>query len=143
MWVSVSWVLWGDCQTVLATNLSLHAGVVDDLVDVVGRDARNRCRRRNVEDFSGHAADLAHAGLLLLVQDLDLLSPGRAFTPGDSIFGVVRAGYRRGHLSGFGQRVYGAQLSGEGEGREGVECACNGIWFRDNVRREQIPEGIT
>lgn len=47
--------------------VSLDAGVVDDLIDVVSRDTRNRRRSRNIQDLSRQPADLAHAILGCLV----------------------------------------------------------------------------
>lgn len=51
----------------IAAYISLNAGLVDNLVDVVGRDARNRRRSRNIQDLSCQPAHLAHAILGCLV----------------------------------------------------------------------------
>jgi hypothetical protein len=44
-----------------------------NLVNVVGRDARLCLTRRDVQHFSSQSAHLAHAFLLLLGQDGDLV----------------------------------------------------------------------
>lgn len=55
-------------------HISLHTGVVDDLVDVVCRNARLGCSSRDIENFASHSADLTHALLFLLGQNLDFVS---------------------------------------------------------------------
>lgn len=47
--------------------ISLDAGFVDDLVNVIGRDTRNRRSSGNIKDLSRQAAHLAHPILRCLV----------------------------------------------------------------------------
>jgi len=46
---------------------------MDDLIDVISCDARLCLTRRNVQHFSRQPAHLAHAFLLLLVQNGNLV----------------------------------------------------------------------
>lgn len=111
------------------TYLALDAGLVDDLVNLVGRDARSQGGGSNVQDFSRQAAHLAHAILGLGVEDLDLVRPSeRAAGLGDTVGSVVRVGDRLGDGALLGQRVDGSQGAGVGEGGEGV--VVSGFWIR-------------
>ena len=53
---------------------SFYACLVDDSVDLVGRDSRLRCPCCNIQHFSAHLTHLPHAFLLLFVEYLDLMS---------------------------------------------------------------------
>ena len=53
--------------------VALHTRLVHDLVDVICGHTRLRSARCNVEHFATQPADLAHALLLLLIQDGDLI----------------------------------------------------------------------
>lgn len=54
--------------------VSLHASIVDDLVDVVGGDTRLGLTCRNVQHLACKSANLTHAILLLFCKDLDPVS---------------------------------------------------------------------
>lgn len=103
-------------------DISLDASLVNNLVDVVGRDARSNRRRSNIENFSGQAANLAHAILSLGVQLLDLVGANHApVVLGDAILCIVGARYRRRNFASRGKGVNGAERAGEVERGEGVE----------------------
>jgi len=55
----------------VATYITLHAGIVDDLVDVVGSNTRLSFTGCDIENLASQSADLAHAFLLLPCENLD------------------------------------------------------------------------
>lgn len=117
---------------------------MDYLIDVVRRHARLRRRGRDVQNLPRQPAHLAHAILLFLAQDLQLVArDGVLLGPRDAILGVVRSLDMRGQRARGGQRVHRSQAAGEGEGWERVEVACDRIGLRDDFRREKIFEERT
>jgi hypothetical protein len=120
--------------------ISLKAGFMDNLVDLVGRDAGLQGSRSNVQDFSCQPADFPHLLLRRGVQEVDLVCAQGAAGLGDAIGGVVWVGDRLGHFPLLRERVDRPQGAREGEGREGVVVA--GLWirFRHYFRREEVVE---
>lgn len=55
------------------TYIPLNASIVDDLIKVLCGHARLETSGGNIENFSPQSTDLAHAILLLLVQDGDVV----------------------------------------------------------------------
>ena len=55
------------------TYVALNTGVVNDLVDVVGGHARLSLTGCNIKNLACQSADLAHALLLFLCENLDLV----------------------------------------------------------------------
>lgn len=75
-----------------ASHISFYASLVDDFVNVVGSDSRLEGGSGDVEDFTSQAADLAHALLLCLVQDRDLVTADKdLLRVGNAIVCVVGA----------------------------------------------------
>lgn len=56
------------------THLALYASLVDQLVDVVGRDAGLGRGRSKIEDLACQPADLAHRSNALRIVDVDLVA---------------------------------------------------------------------
>lgn len=69
---------------VIPRYLSLNAGFVADLVEVVGRHARLDLSCDNVQHFSRKPANLAHGLLSLGVEDLNLGPVQPALALGDA-----------------------------------------------------------
>ena len=121
-----------------APHVALNAGLVHDLVDLVGRDAGPHGSRGNVEHLAGQAADLAHALLCLGVELLDLVGADEGPAGlGDAIFGVVGVGDRCRDRAGVGEGVDGSERARVVEGGPGVEEAGVWIWFRNKLWREE------
>lgn len=55
----------------VTTYITLHAGVVDDFVDVVGSNTRLSFTGCDIEHLASQSADLAHTFLLLLCENLN------------------------------------------------------------------------
>lgn len=55
------------------SHVSFNASFVHDLVNVVGRHTRLSSSGSKIQDFTGESADFAHALLLSLVEDGDLV----------------------------------------------------------------------
>jgi len=117
---------------------------VDNLVDVIRCDARFRGSRRDVQHLPSQPAHLAHAFLLLLVQDGNLVSVGKNLLRARyAIFGVIGVFDALGHFSSRRQRVYRPQGAGVGEGREWVEVARLWVRVRNYFGREDTLENTT
>lgn len=91
------------------TYVALDAGLMDDLIDLVGRHTGLRGGRSDIKNFSREFTGLAHCLLTLVVEDVDLI----AVRDGAAVFGVavlppgrVRNGLGQGAV--LGQRVYGS-----------------------------------
>lgn len=115
---------WTNCAYV-----ALDASLVDDLVDLIGRDTRLRGRGGNVEDLSSKLAGLSHSLLALVVEDVDLVAVRkRAAVLGIAVLPPcwVRDGLGQGSM--LGQRVNGAEGAGEGIVGERVVVAGRWIW---------------
>lgn len=57
----------------LLAHLSFYARIVNNLVDLVGCDARFGCGGSNIQHFSGQSAHLAHPRDALFIQDLNVV----------------------------------------------------------------------
>jgi hypothetical protein len=74
------------------SHVSFNTGIVNDLVDVVGSNTGLSGTSGDIEDLTCQSADLAHAFLLGLVEDGDLVATDEDLLGArDAIFGVVRA----------------------------------------------------
>ena len=99
-----------------------------DLVQIVGRDARLYGGGHDIQDFPPQHAHLAHGGLSLSIEEVELVPVHEALALGNTGVGVVGTRDGLGHLALRGQGVDGPQGAGEGEGGEGVvETGC---WIR-------------
>lgn len=103
-------------------HVSFYAGLVDNLVDLVGRHARLRGRCGDVEYLTRQPAHLPHALLCLCIQNLDpVAAHQRPAGLGNAVGRIVRVGYGLRHNAPLGQRVDGPQGSREVEVRKWVE----------------------
>lgn len=67
--------LWGEEGSSLrGTDVSLYAGFMNNLIDVIGRHAGLCSRRSDIQDLAGKFASFAHSILPLGVENLDLVS---------------------------------------------------------------------
>jgi hypothetical protein len=122
-------------------HVSLNAGLVHNIVNLVRRDARPNGSRCDVQHLSRQPAHLAHAVLGLGIQLGDLVGPDECPAEfGNAIFGVVGMRDRLGNLALRGEGVDWAQGTGEVEGREGVEVAGFWIWFRDDLGWKDVAQ---
>jgi hypothetical protein len=121
--------------------VALHASIVDDLVNVVGGDTRLRRRRRNVQNLTRQSAHLAHAILLLLGEDSNLVPVDEDLLRArDTVLGVVWQLDALLHFTLRRQRVDGSQGTGVGECWERVEVSCRWVGFRNDFRCEDVGE---
>lgn len=109
--------------------VSLDTGLVNNLVDVIGRHTRLRGGGSNVEDLSCKRAALSHSILSSLVENFDLV----AAAEGAAVLGVailpphgVRNRFGEGSMRG--ERIDGSQRAGVGEVGERVVVAGSWIW---------------
>jgi len=80
--------------------VSFNTSIVNDLVDVVGSDAWLSGASGNVQNLACQSADLAHAFLLGLVENGDLVLANEDLLGArDAIFGVVGTGNVFGNLA--------------------------------------------
>lgn len=115
-----------------------------DLIDIIRRNTRLQRPRRNVQHLARQPTHLAHALLLLLVEDGDVVPADELLLgPRDAIAGVVRVRDGAGDGARAGQRVDGAEGARVLEGGEGVEVAGGWIWFRDYLGWEEVGEEVT
>ena len=114
---------------------------MDNLVDVVGCYTR-LCRRcRNVQNLTRQSAHLAHAILLLLGENGNLVPVDKDLLRArNAILGVIRVLDALLHLTLRRQRVDGSQGAGVGEGRERVVVSGRWIRFRNDFGREDVGE---
>lgn len=112
-----------------STYLAVNTGLVDNLVDVIGRHTRFGCRSSNVEDLASKFADLAHSILACLIVNLELVSVGeRAAVLGVAVLPPDGVGDRLGEGSVLGERVDGSKLSTVGVVWKRVIEAGSWIW---------------
>lgn len=119
--------------------VALNAGLVNNLVNLVGGDAWPQGSSRDIQNFSRQTADLAHAILLLGVELLNLVRPNeRSASLGNTIFGVIGVRYRLGDFALGRKRINWSEGSREAEGWEWVVVA--GVWigFRNHLGYEQV-----
>lgn len=117
---------------------------MDDLINVVGSDSRLEGGSGDVEDFTSQAADFAHALLLCLVQDRDLVPADKdLLRVGNAIVCVIGAHNVVWQLAAGRERIDGPQGAGVWEGGEWVVLTGGWIWFRDYLGGEEVAEGIT
>lgn len=111
------------------THLALDAGLVYNLVNVIGGDAGDGGGGSQVEDFARELGDLAHGFYALGVENLKLgAAAERAAVLGVAIFGPHGVGDRPGDGAVLGEGVDGSQGAGKGEAREGVVVTGGWIW---------------
>ena len=124
--------------------ITLYTRLVDNLIDVVGCDTRLQFTSSSIQDLASQAANFAHAFLLLLVENGNVMATNDLLLGArNTIAGVVRVGDRLGDRSLGGQRVDGPQRTGVRERRVWVEGAGIWIWFRNYLRWEDVGEEIT
>lgn len=108
--------------------LSLDTGLVDNLIDVIGRNARLGRGRSNVKHLSRKFANLSHGIYSSLVEDIDLVSVReRAAVPRVSILPPYGVSNRLGERSVWRERIDRSQRAGVGKVRERVEVT--GSWI--------------
>lgn len=111
------------------TYVSLNACLVDELVDVIGGNARLSSGSGNIEDLSCKSAALSHSILARLVEDFDLVTVGeRAAIPGVAVLPPHGVGDRLRQSSMRRQRVDRSQRARVGEVRERVVVTGSWIW---------------
>lgn len=121
--------------------VALHTSIVDDLVNVVGGYTRLRCRRGNVQNLTRQSAHLAHAILLLLGEDSNLVPVDEDLLRArDTVLGVVWKLDALLHFTLRRQRVDGSQGAGVGECWERVEVSCRWVGFRNDFWCEDVGE---
>lgn len=124
--------------------ITLYASLVYDLIDVVGRNTRLQFAGSSIQDLTRQAANLAHAFLLFLVKNSDVVTTNDLLLgAGNTIAGVVRVGDRLGDCSFGGQRIDRSQGAGVRERRVRVESSGGWIWFRNYLWWKDIGEEIT
>lgn len=124
--------------------ITLYTRFVDNLIDVVGCDTRLQFTSSSIQDLASQAANFAHAFLLLLVEDGNVMATNNLLLGArNTIAGVVRVRDRLGDRSLGGQRVDGPQRTGVRERGVWVEGAGIWIWFRNYLRWEDVGEEIT
>jgi hypothetical protein len=124
--------------------VALHARVVHNLVNVVGCDAGLCGRRGDVENLTRQSAHLAHAVLLLLCEDSNLVPVDKdLLRAGNAILCVVGVLDALLDLALGRQRVDGSKGAGVGERGERVEVASCWIRVRNYFRREDALENTT
>lgn len=129
----------GSCERDSIPYVALHAGIVDDLVNVVGCYTRLRRCSRNVQNLTRQPAHLAHAILLLLGENSNLVPVHKDLLRArDAVFRVVRELDALLHFTLRRERVYGSQSAGVGERGEWVEVPGRWIRFRNYFGREDI-----
>lgn len=112
---------------IFPTHIACDAGLVHDLINVVGCNARLRCSGGFIQHFSSQPADLPHALNLLRVKHLDLMPVDEdLLAPRNAILRIIGVRYALRNFSAGRQRVDRAEVAGEGEGGEGVVVA--GFW---------------
>lgn len=111
------------------TYLALDTGLVDDIVDIVSRDAGFGRRCRNIEDLSCQTADFSHRSNSLGIEYLNLVAVRqRAVVLGIAIFPPDRVRDRLGNGAVIGERIDGSELSREREAGERVVETGSWIW---------------
>lgn len=111
------------------TYVSLNACLVDELVDVIGGNARLGSGSGNIEDLPCKSAALSHSILARLVEDFDLVTVGeRAAIPGVAVLPPHGVGDRLRQSSMRRQRVDRSQRARVGEVRERVVVTGSWIW---------------
>ena len=134
----------GASPYVLKSYFTLNAGLVDHLIDIVGRDSGLERSSRKVQHLSSETAHFAHPLLLLLIQDLDTVLAKQALLGArNAITSIIRVGNRLRDSPLGRQGINWSQRAGVLVGREGVELAGSWIRFRNYLRRKEIGEGIT
>ena len=121
------------------TCIPLYTGFVDNLVDLVCRDAWAQSCRSDIQNLSCQTAHLPHSILGLGIKQVDLVwaHVGTA-SLGNAVGRVVRVWDRVGDGSRVGERVDRSQGAREGKGREGVEIARLWIRFRYYFGRDEV-----
>ena len=126
------------------TYVALHARLVHNLVDVVGCYAGLCGRSGNVQDLTRQSAHFAHAVLLLLCENSNLVPVDKdLLRAGDAILCVVWVLDALLDLALRRQRVDGSQGAGVREGRERVEVTSCWIRVRNYFGREDALENTT
>lgn len=124
--------------------ITLYASLVDNLIDIVGCDARFQFTSSSIQNLTSQAAHFAHALLLFLVENGDVVAANNLLLGArNAIAGVVWVGDRLGDRSLGRQRIDGPQRTSVGEGGVRIECTGVWIWFRNHFRWKDIGEEIT
>ena len=125
------------------TYIPFNAGLVDNLIDIIGRHTRADGGSGDIQDLAREAADLSHGVLGLRIEDVDLRSAGTRAVLRDSILGPLGVRYAFGDDAFWRERVDGSEGAGVVEGRERVVDTSSWIWFRNYLRRDYMVENIT
>jgi hypothetical protein len=119
-------------------HLSLYAGLVANLIKVVGRDTRpDRCGG-NVQDLARQPADGTHRVLAFGIEEVDFEAVQALFGPRNACLMPVGAsdGLRNG--TPWRERIDGLHGPSEGKGRERIVGACVWIGRRHDLGGEEL-----
>lgn len=119
------------------THISLYAGFVYDLINIIGCHTRLDCAGSNIQHLPCKPADFPHSLLFLRIKNGDIMSADELlFRSWDAITCVVGMGNRRRNRSSRGERVDRPERPSKLERGERVVEARRWIWFRNHLWRK-------
>jgi len=125
-------------------HISFYTSIVYYLINVVCSDTRLCSCGGEVENFTSETADFAHALLLSLVKDGDLVPSDKDLLRSrDAILCVVGSRNMFGEFATGGQRIGGPQAAGIWKGGERVVLSRDWVWFRNDFWSEETGERVT